>query len=302
MKSLPQAALTKAVTYLQQTARPLERALYAYHFTGAPAATVLTELAAFQNADGGFHGLEPDIRLKDSSVIATTIAFQRFREIHAPADHPLIVKACRYLLDTYEAARLNWPIIPPNVDDAPHAPWWTPGDDLEKSLSNPRAEIAGYVNEYAGYFPAEMRQSLTQSVLDTLFSQGDALEMHDLLCYLRFYETVQLPDHLRGPLLEKLKHIVNNTVARDPEQWKNYGLPPLAVISAPESPFAPAFRDEIEPNLDFLVTNQDDDGTWKPNWSWGGLWPEAWEQAERDWTGVITLENLRKLRAFGRLV
>jgi hypothetical protein len=38
-----------------------------------------------------------------------------------------------------------------------------------------------------------------------------------------------------------------------------------------------------------------------PNWSWGGLWPDAWEQAKRDWTGVMTLDNLLKLRAFGRI-
>ena len=91
MRTLTKSAYEKAVTFLNEQARPLEKALYAYHFANAPASSVLEALAGFQNDDGGFgHGLECDIRLADSSVIATTIAFQRFREIHAPADHPVV--------------------------------------------------------------------------------------------------------------------------------------------------------------------------------------------------------------------
>ena len=89
MKTMSKAAHDKAVDYLKTQARPLERALYAYHFENAPAADVLTELAHYQNADGGFgHGLEPDMRLNDSSVIQSSIAFQHLRELKTPANHP----------------------------------------------------------------------------------------------------------------------------------------------------------------------------------------------------------------------
>ncbi len=70
------------------------------------------------------------------------------------------------------------------------------------------------------------------------------------------------------------------------------------MIASPESPFADGFGDAIQQNLDFIIENQSEDGTWGPNWSWGG---DAWEQANRDWTGVLTLDNVRKLRAFGRI-
>jgi len=302
MKTVSKTLYDKAVLFLKNEARPLERMLYAVHFTGGTAAPVLDELAKFQNDDGGFgHGLEPDIRLASSSVIATSVAFQVLRELHVPADHPMIAAGSRYLLNTYDSQALNWPIIPPNVDDAPHAPWWTYGGDLQKSKSNPRAEIAGYVNDYAQHFPDTMRISLTQSVIDHLLQQPDEMEMHDLLCYIRFYETQALPDNTKATLLEKLKRIVNKTAERDPAQWANYGLPPLAVIDSPESPFAAMFRDAIPPNLDFIIDSQSQDGTWGPNWSWGDQWPEAWERARRDWTGFITLHNLRKLHTFGRI-
>jgi hypothetical protein len=299
MNTLTSVNYDKAANYLKHDARPLERALYAYHFGGTPATNVLDELASYQNSDGGFgHALEPDLRLNDSSVIATTIAFQRFRQLKTSADHSMVAKACRYLLDTYDAQRVNWPIIPPHIDDAPHAPWWVHDGDLEKSLSNPRAEIAGYVCEYAEHFPDTMRESVTQSVVTHLLGQPDQMEMHDLLCSIRLSETPNLSEGLKGKMLEKLKRIVNNTVERNPKEWNNYGLQPLAVIASPESCFADDFREEIQHNLDFVIENQREDGTWQPNWSWGG---DDWEQAKRDWTGMLTLDNLRKLSAFGRI-
>jgi len=53
-------------------------------------------------------------------------------------------------------------------------------------------------------------------------------------------------------------------------------------------------------NLDALISQRTPDGGWLPNWDWGHS-PEAWALAKRDWTGVQTLANLQKLRAFGRL-
>ena len=90
MKKLSTASQRKIAAYLtSDEVRPLEQQLYRYHFDGGTAAEVITELARFQNADGGFgHGLEPDLRLAGSSVIATTVALQRCREIHAPERCP----------------------------------------------------------------------------------------------------------------------------------------------------------------------------------------------------------------------
>jgi hypothetical protein len=146
-----------------------------------------------------------------------------------------------------------------------------------------------------------MRQTVTQSVLDYLFKQPDVMEMHDLLCYIRLWQTQNLPAPTKAALFEKLKRIVNNTVERVPEQWRHYGMPPLAVIDSPTSPLKAGFEDLFPLNLDFIIASQDDAGMWLPNWSWGDQWHDAWEQAKRDWAGWITLENLRRLRAFDSL-
>src|SRR5262249_11214277 len=255
-----------------------------------------------QNADGGFgHALEPDLRLPGSSVITTTVAFQRLREIHAPANDPIVVNGCRYLRETYDAATINWEIMPKNVDDAPHAPWWTYGTDLSHNLSNPRAEVLGYLYDYAEHFPATMRQQVTDAVIEHLITKSDTLEMSGLHCAVRLYETETLPEAIKTRLLVSLKAAAERLVVRDPSQWAEYGLPPLSLVNSPESPFAPLFQQDLAVNLDYAIDQLVDGSYWTPNWSWFGLWSDVWPQAEKDWRGVITLGNLGLLRAFGRL-
>jgi hypothetical protein len=295
-------AYESAASYLTTQGRALERALFAYETTGAPLADVYAALAAYQNADGGFgHALEPDVRLIASSMICTTIAFQHFRELGTPADQPLVSAACAFLKASYDADQRNWSNVPPFVDDAPHAPWWTFRDQVRTEFANPRAEIVGYLYDYPQHFDTAWRDSLAQAALDHLRTYNDEIEMHDLLCYVRLLETRALPDAIRHPLLDQLRGLVAHSVARDPKQWQAYGLQPVAVATTPGSPFADLMGDALDVNLDFVIASQGADGAWHPNFSWGGEHPEVWAQAEREWSSVLTLANLRLLRAFGRI-
>ena len=304
MKLLSRLAYEKAVNYIKQNARPIDKALYAYHFEKGSMAAFLTELVAFQNADGGFgHALEPDLRLVDSSVIATTVAFQHFLSFELPGDHEMVRQACAHLLTTYDAQHVNWPIIPANIDDAPHAPWWNYDSNvMSKNPVNPRAEIVRYLHAYPEHFPTPMRNTVTQSVIDYLFSQPDDMDMFDLYCYIHLWKSEGLPKVTRSRIFDRLQQVVNNTVQRRPEDWKDYGLNPLSVASAPDSPFMnDMLREAVDQNLDFMIDAQNADGCWQPNWSWGEQWPAAWEQAKTEWSGLITLGNLRTLKAFGRI-
>ncbi|HRX03652.1 MAG: hypothetical protein M9927_20240 [Anaerolineae bacterium] len=291
--------------FLVQHGRPLEQALYAFHFERGPADAVLDALTPYQNSDGGFgHGLEPDLQLADSSAIVTTVGLQHLRDVKAGADNPLVQRAIAYLLTTYDPSIQTWQIIPANVDDAPHAPWWAYDDELSHRwhgfLANPRAEIVGYLVAYAALVPPELLTELGAAVVAHLEANPQP-EMHDLLCYIRLVETEALPGALRERMLPLLSAVIDETVARDASAWAEYGLQPLTVVSSPESPFAGLLADALPANLDYLVQQQGEDGAWAPNWSWFGLYDEAWPASERAWKGVLTVKALRQLRAFGRL-
>lgn len=295
-----------ARAFILERARPLEQALYRHFFEGADASTVLDALAAYQNADGGFgHGIEPDVRTPASSAIATSVALQTLRDTHTPATHPIVERAIAYLLATYDAAREVWPIIPPEANNAPHAPWWTWSEALAENWSgfraNPRAEIVGYLYDYAALVPQELRARLTDAVVEHAEALPDEMEMHDLFCYLRLVETRTLSDTARNRLRERLSRAIRATVVVDEEAWGGYGLMPLSVAPSPDAPFASALREAVERNLDYEIGQQTDDGSWSPAWSWGDDHPEAWAAARVEWQGVLTLKTLRSLQAWGRM-
>jgi len=96
--------------------------------------------------------------------------------------------------------------------------------------------------------------------------------------------------------------IAQESVGHGPEDWVGYGLKPLALAPRPDAALAPALAAAVDAHLDHLVAVQADDGAWWPQWSWGeGVFPEAWAASRLAWAGMLTLDALRQLHAYGRI-
>ena len=303
MKKLTQAAFQSAKNFIMDQGRALDQRRFEFHFEAGSADAVLTELASYQNDDGGFgNSLEPDIRTSASSAIATTVGFQVLREIRAPAEHTLVREGIEYFVSTYDKSRRVWQIIPPEVEEAPHAPWWNYEDSPEnfgQFLINPRAEIVGYLHEFSDGVPTQLLKQLTAAVLEHLESRSDEMEMHDILCFVKLAETETLPNSEK--VWEKLAQAAAPRIAQSPEQLTGYVLKPLWLVSSPESPLAAEFKEEVEMNLDFEIEQQGGDGSWSPNFSWGDQHPETWQIAKKEWQSKFTVDTLKTLRDFGRI-
>ena len=290
----------KAKDFIYFHSRPLDRAIFLYYFNGESGENVLVELAKFQNQDGGFgNALEPDVRMPDSSVIVTTVGLQILREMGVPQNYYVVKSAIKYLLDTYIDCK-GWELVPSSVDKYPHAPWWNYGGEVATSL-NPMAEITGFFFDYVDLVPKEMIDKLLSMTILEIDKKTNSMDMHELICCVRFIETKNLPEEVKPNLIQKLKVIIDSTVAKNPSDWDNYGLKPSMVINSPDSPFADMLAKELDVNLDYEIANQNKDGSWLPNWSWGGLFPEAWTQAEADWKSILTINNLKILHKFDRI-
>ena len=57
---------------------------------------------------------------------------------------------------------------------------------------------------------------------------------------------------------------VRATVVFDAGAWGSYGLMPLDVAPSPHAAFADEVRDAVERNLDYMIAQQADDGSWSP--------------------------------------
>jgi len=309
MEMLTPQSFAAARNYVMTYGRPLDQARFRYHFEGGDATAVVQALAAFQNDDGGFgRALEPDMRSAASSAIATATGLAILREVGPAAAQPLLAGAVRYLLDTFDDANQVWPIVPPAVEDAPHAPWWAYAESagsFDGFRINPRAALLGHLFHFAaGQAPvAGLLASAGQSLLDYVQSiPDDDLGMHDLLALLDLLEADNVPDALRRPLLDKLRRVAGRAVETDPARWAEYSLQPLQVAPAPGSALAPAVdRQAIEANLDYVILRQTADGSWQLPWSWDFVDAVAWAQAERDWKGFQAVNHLRLCIAYGRL-
>lgn len=290
--------------FMETQARSLAAARFRYHFEGASADAVVEQLAAFQNPDGGFgHGLEPDLRTPDSSVICTTMAFQIRRSLAVSVDHPLFIAGLDFLLRSYNAPTQHWRSIPPSAEQSPHAPWWSPSDESEAEEPfglNPTAEVLGYLYDGRDRVPDELLATVTTQVLQAILVL-DGIEMHDLLCCLRLVQTENLPAAVRQPLMAKLSTLIQSAVETHPEAWSGYSLRPLQVIADPESPFLPELEDAVAANLGYEIRSQAAIGAWEPTWSWADDFPDAWAKARVEWSGVLTVDTLTTLQRFGRI-
>ena len=292
-----------AKAFIFQRGRPLERMLYSFHFDDGSPADVLSELAIFQNSDGGFgHALEPDLRAPVSTTLATSFGFQVFREVEATDDDPIVGRAVRFLLKTYDPDRKVWPIITREASLHPRAPWWDYGDDRpsrwREDLANPRAEMIGYLFDHASLVPSDLRESLLADSILHLDVLPEQIEKHDLLCYARLARTKSLPEMERRLILERVVRSASQTMGKDADQWAQYCLEPIELVSSPGALIAAQFGDLMERYLDYAIDRQGEDGAWPLTWSWPG---DEWEDAEREWKGILTTRMLLTLKNFSRL-
>ena len=267
--------------------RPIDRVRVELARGEAGLDDLVAALSPFQNPDGGFgRGLEPDVRLAGSSTLATVTALQTLSEQHAPADLEMVARAMRYLTSTMDTEARAWQFVPPNVDDAPHAPWWD-FKDIGGYLLNPRAEIAGYYYQWSAHDPGGLAEELAERVVELVLAATE-LEMHDILSVDRLVQNTAAPDSLRRRLASAFYRLAAAAIATEPASWDDYGLTPLTVITDPRHPLAEQFSESIERNVAYLLSSQESNGSWQAPWTWYGRYPEAWPDAEPDIRAVVT--------------
>ena len=310
MKKLTQLGFTRARDFLLSEARPLEKAMFRWEFEGGAVDDVITQLAAYQNPDGGFgRALEPDLRTPSSSALCTEIGLRLLAELNTPASQLMVEAAVQYLIDTLDPETKTWRVIPLDANDHPHAPWW---HDEEGSLARtfddflviPRAGILALLYHYAELVPSDWLAAITENLLEDIKSMdtekfgggGDGL-----VYTRRLAEAPRLSDPIKAWLVPSVIKIADQIVARDPAQWTEYCALPLKLAPRPESITAEALQDYILAHLDYLIDTQSPEGTWEPNWSWGDFYPDVWLQAKQEWRGDLTLATLQTLKAFGRI-
>ncbi len=302
MARLSQNAFGRAARFLTEGARTLEAARFRHAFEGAPAEAAVEALGAYQNADGGYgRALDPDVRTPSSAALVTAQALLRLAELGAPDDHPQVRAACAYLERTRDPERWTWRIVPEDVDAYPHPSWWGSAGLEERFgdfLVNPRSEVVAGLLAFEDVVDegwlAEVAEDTVRAV------ETRELDMHELLAALALLEAPGLPVGSRARARAACEQAAERLVATDPGTWSGYVLQPVEVAPRPDSPLHHMFSGSVQANLDVLIERQGEDGAWSPTWRWDS-YAEAWQEARREWQGVLTLRTLESLRAYDRI-
>ncbi|GLF99707.1 hypothetical protein [Streptomyces yaizuensis] len=295
--------LSRAERFVWLTARVLEQRRFAYHFLGGEADPVEAALTAYLRSDGGYgHGLEPDLRGPVSQPLHTGHALRVLDSI-GRCGGLRVERVCRYFTDvsTREGAL---PAVHPSQGGYPAAPFVPVVDDPPGSLLA-TGPVVGVLHRnqvwHAWLFRAtDFCWAAVESLTDS--------HPYEIEAAVAFLDGV--PDRVRAEVVaDRLGRQVRERrmAVLDPDRIADH---PVAEGYAPgehhfpydyaRTPGSLARRwftgEEIERSLDHLAAAQQEDGGWPVTWR---QWAPGPALEARP---LVTIEALRTLRAYGRVV
>lgn len=297
-----------ARAFMYRNARPLELSLWQYRFEGGSAEAVLQALSFYQNEDGGFgHGLEADNWNPHSSPLTTQTATEILYTVNAPASHPVVQSALRYLDSgaDFNADKHQWPGSIPSNNDHPRATWWTYKPGEEGFDYNPTAGLAAFILCYAEKDSPIYRKGLViaQEAIDWLLARDPFADKHVFYLFLRLEEFAQghALDHL-DQLTLRLHAMARLCICTD---LSKYGVAyvdrPTDLIDGPTHPYYPEIAEAAEAECDFLIRSQLADGSWPVPWKWWNEYTDEFSVAANWWKGHIVLKHILYLKNFGKI-
>ena len=298
----------KARAFMYRCARPLELALWQYHFEGGSAQNVLHALSFYQNGDGGFgHALEADNWNPHSSPLTTQTATEILYAVNAHADHPIVQNTLRYLDSgaDFDSAHRQWPGSIPSNNEHPRAIWWSYEEGKEGFNYNPTAGLAAFILRYAQPdSPVYARGlALAREAVEWLLRQEPQADKHMVYLFQRLAEFGRghdLPGY--AELTARLEALVPMCVCTDLSKYGvEYVDRPTDLIDGPEHPWYPLIAEAAQAECDFLLSSQLPDGSWPVPWKWWNEYTAEYEVAAYWWKAHIVLKHIVYLRNFGKV-
>jgi hypothetical protein len=266
--------------FLQAHGRDIDKALFDCTFGKCSQAEALEVLGRYQNKDGGFFGLEMDIKAPQSNPFATEIALTAMRWLSTPRDHPLLLRTLGFL-ETTQLDDGTWRFTP-EIYQNELAPWF---QGWQWPNLNPSCTISGLLKQLG--VGSERLHNRVRALFDRLAKPADLLgsEYYGIRPYAYYFLTgwdFPAAEFYRYGVVWWMVRAHLNNPELDATHWLDFAPMPRSSIAQrlPE--------DLLAEKLTQLAAEQSADGGW----------PTPYSPAWRSWNTVV---NLHVLRAFGRV-
>jgi hypothetical protein len=183
--------------------------------------------------------------------------------------------------------------VGPEVDEAPHAPWWRYGPDLAAAWNgfrfNPTADLLGALIDYAALVPSDLLADLEARMLARLQATATLQGAYDLMAAWRLAETAGLSAPLREALTPVLDASLAAAASDDPHM--NF----LELAPPASGPLAARAARSFAQAAESAIAGQQPDGNWAPFWRWEEVSAPGWFAAEADWKSALTRRMIEVL-------
>ncbi len=294
--------------FIYRNARPLDLALWQYHFEKENNEAVIKALSYYQNDDGGFaHGLEPDSLNPYSSPIQTWVATEIINEIELDdAKHPMIKKILAYLASKQDFENNFWLNTVKTNNDFPHAPWWH-YKESESIDYNPTACLAGFIIYYVDKNSElyHLGVKIAHQAIAHFHSVKTINEMHTIANYVSLLKYIEKANVISefdiDSLKIQLRKQVTSLITKDTNTWKSsYVCKPSRFIDGKSSIFYQDNKELADYECRFIIQSQLADGSYEVPWHWQSYQKE-WLISENWWKSDIIIKNMLYLKGFDLL-
>ena len=256
---------------------------------------IVEELKKYQNKDGGFgKGLEPDVQMPNSSVVATEQAIYALTFVKDnKVKEDMIQNIVSYLESSYDSENRRFFMVTKEVNDYPHAVWWN-FEDLEKNFpfGNPDPGVIGFLYKNRKYLKTLNYSSLINHVVDYVLSDK-FLEsgMHSLMSVMTFYKCVD--DDVKNLIHDRIHLLVKKEIDAGLGMWDEYSLEPYKIYII-EPHFLNTHLEDLGKNLTRVISMVKNLSV-EPNWIWH-QYNEEFEKVKYQWVGHIYFDMIRALK------
>ena len=292
----------KARNFIYKNARPLDMALWRYHFENGSRSDVIDILSFYQNTDGGFgHAIEPDFWNPQSNPIATWKAISVLKEIGIEANDKIVKNILKYLDSGRDFENGMWYNTVKSNNDYPHAVWWECQSGQGAPSVNPTISLSGFALKYA-----DKKSALYKKAVDIVtdlareFISAPVCDMHITPLYLELYEYCADIDGFDlfdlVAYKKALYSAVKSTVCTDTDKWlKEYVCKPSTFYSSSKLVFDILDRKLCETEGEQLLKVQLDDGSYNISWIWHNNYTEYYIAANW-WKSAVLRTNMLYLK------
>ena len=298
----PTNKFAKARQYIITKARPLDIALFEFEFNDGSPQNVLKILKTYQNEDEGFgKALESDLRMVESSVLASTVALQYINILNLSTPDKIVERAISYLVKETQrypegfSLKNFWYSHNKEQSQLPHAPWW----HIEKLIPpaiedwpNPSIEVISYLLKYRKFVPQSLLDELLIDLQNFLKLEPKLTGFvhYKFLCFKRLIPNVS--EELQEKIFAMIDRSINNTDLLEKQRFEDVKI--QWFVTEKSSYLFENYFEKVYKLLENEVNRLGEDGGSHPNWKWGeeGLW----KQVEQEWTGKCTNGLLMTLK------